>query len=137
MESKLYMAILASCLLAACCVHSSVKSVIPQAANTWQAASGYIEALNGRHYYLLEPGFSCRAGMVPGEAVPSWRDQVSISKGQLMEVGSRCNDAVILIGPVDDTIEVTPDLTHLRYQGREFEYFATPPQMDKAGEKHE
>lgn len=109
----------------------------PEAAIVWQAAPTRVAELNGRHYYLLQEGFTCAAGMIPGTAEPSWREHVSISSGQLLDWGTLCNDTQMLIGPVDAALEVSPDLATLRYQGKIYRHFVTPPQLRGAGGQHD
>jgi len=108
-----------------------------ESAIAWQSAPSRVAELNGRHYYLLEEGFTCTAGMIPGKAVSSWREHFSISTGQLLDWGSLCNDTQMLIGPVDASIEISPDLGWLRYQGKVYRNFATPPLPGRVGEQHE
>lgn len=127
----------ASGLLSGCCGHLASPPAQAEHAIVWQPAPTRVAELNGRHYYLLEDGLTCTAGMVPGEAVPSWRDHFSINDGQLLDWGSLCNDTQMLIGPVDAALEVSPDLLWLRYQGKVYRYFATPPLPAKAGAQHE
>lgn len=122
---------LGSGLLSACCLFA------PAQQSGWQTATSRLEALKDRHYYLLEPGFTCRAGMMSGEAVASWREHLSISQGVLLSGGSRCNDTIIPQGKVDDKLEVSADLARLRYQGKEYRYFAMPPELDTNGIHHE
>lgn len=124
-------------VLAGCCVQPVSKLVKQESAIVWQEASPRAGELNGRHYYLLEEGFTCTAGMVPGKAVPSWREHVSISNGQLLDWGTLCNDTQMLVGPVDVAMKVSPDLVWLHYQGKVYRHFATPPLPRKGGESHE
>lgn len=109
----------------------------PGAAIVWQAAPARVAELNGRHYYLLEEGFTCASGMVPGTAERSWREHVSISDGQLLDSGTLCNDTVTLVGPVDAALEVSRDLAWLRTGGKVYRYFPAPPLPRGAGEPHE
>ena len=126
-------------LLSACVCGGQVVSehVKTEQAIAWQAASPRVADLNGRHYYLLQDGFTCSSGMVPGAAEPSWREHVSISSGQLLDWGTLCNDTQMLIGPVGKAMDVSPDLALLRYQGKVYRHFATPPLLRGAGANHE
>ena len=107
--------------------HTDAKNAI-----VWLPAMARLAELNGRHYYLQQDGFACTAGIFPGNAVPSWLGHISISDGQLLDNGSLCNDTVILIGPIDATIEVSPDMAKLHYKNKEYRYFAEPPLVSGA-----
>ena len=124
-------------LVAGCGGQPMTKVAKTEPAIAWQAAPGRAVELNGRHYYFMQEGFTCMSGMVPGMAEPSWREHVSISDGQLLDWGSLCNDTQMLLGPVDATLEVSADLSWLRYQGKAYRYFAAPPLPLKQGERHE
>jgi hypothetical protein len=124
-------------MLAGCCGQLVTKAAKTEPVIAWQAAPGRAAELNGRHYYLLEEGFTCSGGMIPGMAEPSWREHVSISDGQLLDWGSLCNDTQMLIGPVDTTLEISSDLSWLRYQDKVYRHYATPPLPLKQGERHE
>ncbi len=130
-KCSLFIGALSSGLLSACCLFA------PAPQSDWQTATTRLDMLVDRHYYLLESGFTCQAGMMSSEAVASWREHLIISKGVLLRSGSRCNDTIIPEGKVDDKLEVSADLARLRYQGKEYRYFATPPKLDANGDHHE
>ncbi|WP_168727427.1 MULTISPECIES: hypothetical protein [Sphingomonas] len=49
-------------------------------------------SVEGKQFYLFQPGFTCIAP-IPGSApMPSWVDRIEVIEGKLIRWGSRCNN---------------------------------------------
>lgn len=49
-------------------------------------------SVEGKQFYLFQPGFTC-AAPIPGSApMPSWVDRIEVIEGKLIRWGSRCNN---------------------------------------------
>jgi len=90
--------------------------------------------IEGRNYYLLEEGFTCRAN-APGKPIlKSWKNRVEFNNGEILIWETVCNDNPT-VKPFDiKNFSFSKDLSLLEYQSEEYSFYEEPPKLCLEGQ---
>ena len=91
--------------------------------------------LEGRTYYLLGEGVSCKSNTPERTAIKSWSKKVSFNNESMLVWGNICNDSVenINLKIVKDTIYIAPDMETIIFHGEKLIFYPKPPKLCDAG----
>jgi len=105
------------------------KMTVKSEANTFD-----FSRIEGRNYYLLEEGFTCRAN-APGKPIlKSWKNRVEFNNGDILIWETVCNDNPT-VKPFDiKNFSFSEDLSLLKYQSEEYSFYAEPPKLCPGGQ---
>lgn len=89
--------------------------------------------IEGRNYYLLEEGFTCRAN-APGKPIlKSWKNRVEFNNGEILIWETVCNDNPT-VKPFDvKNFSFSEDLSSLTYQSEEYDFYEEYPKLCPEG----
>jgi len=91
----------------------------------------YIE---GRNYYLLEKGFTCRANTREKPTLKSWKNRLEFSDGEVLIWETVCNDNPTVRQFDIKDFSFSEGLSLLKYQEEEYVFYAKPPKLCPAGQ---
>lgn len=86
-----------------------------------------LSSLEGKHYYLLEEGYSCESNSPEHTRLLSWKDHLEVREGRLWGWGDLCQDYSLVIEASPD--EITLEEGFLTFRGQKYEFHATSPQF--------
>lgn len=90
--------------------------------------------INGRNYYLLEEGFSCRAN-APGKPIlKSWKNRIEFSDGKVLIWETICNDNPIIKEFRQKDFLFSNDFSSLIFQSEKYIFYEKPPKLCPEGQ---
>ena len=87
-----------------------------------------LSEVEGKNYYLLKDGFTCRANAPNKPKIRSWKNRIQILNGKIAIWGTICNDYPELLG-FSEGLKFSTDRTTLIFQSEKYLYQATPPEL--------
>jgi hypothetical protein len=113
------------------CINGETKneSVESSESNTFDYSR-----IEGRNYYQLEEGFTCRAN-APGKPIlKSWKNRVEFNNGDILIWETVCNDNPTVKPFYIKNFSFSEDLSSLKYQSEEYKFYETPPKLCSEGQ---
>jgi hypothetical protein len=112
------------------CLNGETKNEMVESSDSNTFDYSHIE---GRNYYQLEEGFTCRAN-APGKPIlKSWKNRVEFSNGEILIWETVCNDNPT-VKPFDiNNFFFSEDFSKLEYQSEEYTFYAEPPKLCPEG----
>jgi hypothetical protein len=91
--------------------------------------------LEGRTYYHLGEGVSCKSNTPERTLIKSWSNKVSFNNESMLVWGKICNDSVenINLKIIKDTIYIAPDLETVIFHGEKLIFYSQPPKLCDTG----
>lgn len=97
------------------------------------ATQAEVAALDGRHYYLMEPSL-CRANAPGRPRIRSWTDHIEIRGNGIAVWGQVCNDAPDVRPLRHEDIKISRDRSFIVLGGRRYTHGLVPPRLCQAGQ---
>jgi hypothetical protein len=90
--------------------------------------------IEGRMYYLLQDGFTCRAN-APGKPIlKSWKNRIKFKEGEVLVWDSVCNDNPTLNKFKPEEFSFSEDLSSLEYQSEQYTFYEEVPKLCPQGQ---
>ena len=86
--------------------------------------------LEGRSYYLVEPGYTCRANAPRRPWIKSWRNKIQFRDGKVYAFGDRCNDAPFVTDLDPSKFHFSLDLSTMIHNSQVYRYYTDRPVFD-------
>lgn len=84
-------------------------------------------AAAGKHYYHFADGYRCKTFSPDPAGIPSWVDHLEVRGSQVMQWGSRCQDAAAPLPTADMTrLRFAPDAASVEWNGKTYVTVADP-----------
>lgn len=106
----------------------------PSHGNVLATADALSSGLEGRTYYLLTDGVTCRANTPEHPRLKSWQNKLEFAQGKVLIWHTLCNDSPLMLDFDAQAFVFAPDLSSLIYRGETYTYSEHPPQLCDQGQ---
>ena len=98
-----------------------------------QANAASSPSLEGCHYYLLQPGLTCRSLTPERTRIQTWKNHLEFKAGGVLVWQTLCNDNPVVHEFNATEFAISADLSTVTFAGATYHYAATPPALCAGG----
>ncbi len=90
--------------------------------------------IEGRNYYLLEDGFTCRANAPKRPILKSWKNHIGFNNNEILIWETICNDNPTIKPFNINNFSFSKDLSSFIYQSEKYMFYEVPPKLCSEGQ---
>jgi hypothetical protein len=91
-------------------------------------------SLDGRNYYLLGEGVTCRANAPGYPRIKSWKNRLEFSQENVLIWQTICNDNPIIQKFDPEQFTIADDLSYVIYKAEKYTYYEKAPKLCQNGQ---
>lgn len=98
------------------------------------SSSNYPSQFEGRNYYLLEEGFTCRANAPGKPTIKSWKNHIEFRDNKVLIWQTICNDNPIIKKFNARDFKFIDNGSSLIYQSEKYSFYPNKPALCETGQ---